>query len=70
MNHEGSALARTISRRSMLHMLSVGGAGMVALAGQLPVWAMQAPGAADSSALTPLNRFPRMVQELDRKSVV
>ena len=63
MNHEGSARTRTISRRSMLHTLSVGGAGMVALAGQLPVWAMQAPGAADAPALTPLNRFPRMVQE-------
>jgi dienelactone hydrolase len=61
MTHDRSA-GSTISRRRMLHTLSVGGAGM-ALAGSLPAHALQAPAAADAAPLAPLNRFPRMVHE-------
>ena len=55
----------SISRRRMIHALSVGGAG-VALGGSFPAYAMQAARRAETSAVTPftpLNRFPRMVQE-------
>ena len=53
----------TISRRKMLQTLSMGSAG-VAIAGQIPAYAMQAVArAAQTPALAPLNRFPRMVQE-------
>ena len=62
MNHDKPAAAASMSRRKMLHTLSLGGAG-VALAGQFPAYAMQAPRAADAPAFVPLNRFPRMVQE-------
>src|SRR5687768_685016 len=52
-----------ISRRRMLHTLSISGAG-VALAGQFPAYAMQAGRtAAQTPTLPSLNRFPRMVQE-------
>ncbi len=63
MNEERTARRPSISRRKMLHTLSIGGAG-VALAGQFPAYAMQAGRTADDiPALLPLNRFPRMVQE-------
>ena len=53
----------SISRRRILHALSIGGAG-IALAGHFPAYAMQAArAAAETPALLPLNRFPRMVQE-------
>ena len=53
----------SISRRRILHSLSIGGLG-TALAGQFPAYAMQAgPPADPAPALLPLNRFPRMVQE-------
>src|SRR5688572_26121675 len=53
----------TVSRRKMLHTLSMTTAG-VAIAGHIPASAMQTAGsAAHTPALTPLNRFPRMVQE-------
>ena len=55
-----------VSRRDLLRTLSTGGAG-VALGARLPPPAMQtavqAPARAGGGALTPLNRFPRMVQE-------
>ena len=63
MNADRTARRPSISRRRMLHTLSIGGAG-VALARQFPAYAMQAGRTApDGSALLPLNRFPRMVQE-------
>ena len=59
----GPARRTSISRRRILQTLSIGGAGM-ALAGHLPAYAMQAArAAAETPALLPLNRFPRMVQE-------
>ena len=51
-----------LSRRRMLHALALGSAG-VTLTGRFPAYAMQAPRTAETPALTPLNRFPRMVQE-------
>jgi dienelactone hydrolase len=51
-----------ISRRRMLHTLSVGGIG-AAWAGHFPAHAMQAARTATTVPLHPLNRFPRMVQE-------
>ena len=52
-----------MSRREMLQTLSMGSAG-VAIASQVPAYAIQAAArAAQTPALTPLNRFPRMVQE-------
>ena len=63
MNADRTSRRPSISRRKMLHTLSIGGAG-VALAGQFPAYAMQAGRtAAEIPALLPLNRFPRMVQE-------
>ena len=53
---------RDMSRRRMLHTLSAGSVG-IALAGRFPGDAILAAQAADTSPLTPLNRFPRMVQE-------
>ena len=52
----------TVSRRRMLHSLAVGGAGLT-LGGRLPAYAMQTPTPAGTAPFTPLNRFPRMVQE-------
>ena len=51
-----------ISRRTMLHALSAGGAGL-AVAGPSSARAMQPAPTANQPALTALNRFPRMVQE-------
>ena len=51
-----------ISRRRLLHTLSIGSAGL-ALHANLRAFALQGPPAADTSPLAPLNRFPRMVQE-------
>src|SRR5688572_29218080 len=63
MDQETSARLTGVSRRKMLQTLSMGSAG-VAIAGQVPAYAMQAAArAAQTPALTPLNRFPRMVQE-------
>src|SRR5687768_18481674 len=62
MNQERPASVTSMSRRRMLHALSVGGVG-VALAGQLPTSTMQTARTADTRPLIPLNRFPRMVQE-------
>jgi dienelactone hydrolase/pimeloyl-ACP methyl ester carboxylesterase len=56
MNHD-------ISRRRLLHALSLGSAGF-AFDADLRAFAMQSGGrAAETSPLAPLNRFPRMVQE-------
>ena len=56
-------LAARISRRRLLQTLSLSGAG-VALTGPAPAYARQAsPMREMPSALAPLNRFPRMVQE-------
>ncbi len=62
MTQERPAGVASISRRRMIHTFSVGGVG-VALAGQFPAYAMQAAHTADTRPLSPLNRFPRMVQE-------
>ena len=62
MNQDRPAGPTSMSRRRMLHALSVGGVG-VALAGQLPAYAMQAARTATTAPFVPLNRFPRMVQE-------
>ncbi len=62
MNHDKPAATASMSRRQMVHTLSLGGAGL-ALAGHFPAYAMQAARAADTPAFAPLNRFPRMVQE-------
>src|SRR5262245_53645518 len=50
-----------VSRRTMLQTLALGSAG-VALPGPLPAHALQAP-TAENPSFSPLNRFPRMVQE-------
>jgi dienelactone hydrolase len=62
MNRHRPAGTSGISRRTMLHTLSVGGVG-VALGAELPASAMQAARMTDGAPLAPLNRFPRMVQE-------
>ena len=62
MNHDETAPPAIISRRRMLHTLSIGGVG-AALSGQFPAYAMQAARPAETPPLVPLNRFPRMVQE-------
>ncbi len=63
MDEDRSARRQSISRRKIIHTLSIGGAG-VALAGQFRAYAMQAGRTtAETPALLPLNRFPRMVQE-------
>ena len=63
MNEDRPVHRSSISRRRILHSLSIGGLG-AALAGQFPAYAMQAGRAAIAAAeLLPLNRFPRMVQE-------
>ena len=60
----------SISRRRILHAFSIGGAG-IALAGHFPAYTMQAArAAAETPALLPLNRFPRMVQEFSRIPVL
>jgi cephalosporin-C deacetylase-like acetyl esterase len=51
-----------ISRREVLHALSIGSAG-AAIDWHVPAYAAQAAGAAATPSLTTLNRFPRMVQE-------
>jgi dienelactone hydrolase/pimeloyl-ACP methyl ester carboxylesterase len=62
MTHERPDGPTSISRRRMLHTLSVGGVG-VALAGHLPAYAMQAARTGAAAPTATLNRFPRMVQE-------
>ena len=62
MKQNGSVRPASISRRTLFHALSIGSVG-AALAGRVPVNAMQEPVRAQPSALAPLNRFPRMVQE-------
>ena len=62
MNQDSLGGPTSLSRRRMLHTLSLGGVG-VALAGQFPAYAMQAARTADAPPFVPLNRFPRMVQE-------
>ena len=62
MTQKRPAGVTSISRRMMLHTLSVGGVG-VAVAGQFPTYAMQAARTSETRPLSPLNRFPRMVQE-------
>src|SRR4029434_9865610 len=62
MTQERPAGVTSISRRMMLHTLSVGGVG-AAVAGQFPTYAMQGARTAETHPLSPLNRFPRMVQE-------
>ena len=54
--------AARMSRRQMLSALSVAGVG-AACHWQVPAYAAQAPSAAGTLPLAPLNRFPRMVQE-------
>jgi dienelactone hydrolase/pimeloyl-ACP methyl ester carboxylesterase len=60
MNHDRPVGPPSISRRRMLHTLSVGSA---ALAWQLPAYAMQGAHTAEPASFAPLDRFPRMVQE-------
>jgi dienelactone hydrolase len=62
MNDDRSAVPAGISRRRMLHTLSLGSAG-VAMAGRAPASAMQAGRQPEAPSFTRLNRFPRMVQE-------
>jgi cephalosporin-C deacetylase-like acetyl esterase len=62
MNQDRPAGPTCMSRRRMLHTLSVGGAG-AALTWQFPTYAMQGARTAEPSPLAPLNRFPRIVQE-------
>ena len=62
MNPESSAQAARLSRRQMLHTLSIGGAG-AAFDWHVPAFAAQAAAAAGTPAFAALNRFPRMVQE-------
>ena len=62
MNQDKPAGRSSISRRRMLQALSLSGVG-VTTAGQFPAHAMQAASTAEPRAFTPLNRFPRMVQE-------
>jgi dienelactone hydrolase len=61
MSRRSDRIAR-ISRRQMLYALSVGGAG-TALDWHGPAHATQTALAPGAPPLTPLNRFPRMVQE-------
>jgi cephalosporin-C deacetylase-like acetyl esterase len=62
MNPESSARASRLSRRQMLHTLSIAGAG-AAVDWHVPAFAAQAAAAADTPSFAALNRFPRMVQE-------
>ena len=55
-------MSHNISRRRLLHTLSLGSAGL-ALDADLRAFALQGARVADTSPLAPLNRFPRMVQE-------
>ena len=71
MNDNESAGPAMISRRRVLHTLSVGAAG-VALTGPLPTHVVQGAQTADTAPLVALNRFPRMVQEffVERENAV
>src|SRR5687768_10114665 len=62
MNPESSAQAARLSRRQMLHTLSIAGAG-AAIDWHVPAFAAQAGAAAGAPSFAALNRFPRMVQE-------
>ena len=62
MSEENPRDSLRISRRTMLHTLSAGAAGM-ALPAPLVAHAMQDPRPTATVPLAPLNRFPRMVQE-------
>src|SRR5687767_9217239 len=62
MNSEISAQAARLSRRQMLHALSIAGAG-AAVDWHVPALAAQAAAAAGTASFAALNRFPRMVQE-------
>jgi dienelactone hydrolase len=62
MNRDTPGSPTSISRRRMLHTLSIGGVG-AALVGRFPTHAMQAARTAGTTPLLPINRFPRMVQE-------
>ena len=62
MKHNKPISPTYISRRRMLHTLSLSGAG-VALAGYFPSYARQAARTGEAPTFAPLNRFPRMVQE-------
>ncbi|MGH8635979.1 MAG: hypothetical protein ACREUZ_02480, partial [Burkholderiales bacterium] len=68
MNHRRLLEPNVMSRRKWIQALAIGGAG-VALAPPIPVRAWQTPRTPEP-VLTPINRFPRMVQEffVDREN--